>query len=63
LFLEEFAQVVVEHDESPATLLVPDTIQALLSARIDRLGESDKHLLQTWIGCSDATLPWPSHDD
>jgi predicted ATPase len=47
LFLEELAQAVVEHHESPATLRVPDTIQALLTARIDRLSESEKHLLQT----------------
>ncbi len=47
LFLEELAQAVVEHRESPATLLVPDTIQALLAARIDRLSETEKQLLQT----------------
>ncbi len=47
LFLEELAQAVVEHRESPATLLVPDTIQALLTARIDRLSEAEKQLLQT----------------
>ena len=47
LFLEELAQAVVEHQESPAALLVPDTIQALITARIDRLQEPDKQLLQT----------------
>ncbi|WP_089940713.1 AAA family ATPase [Candidatus Entotheonella palauensis] len=47
LFLEELAQAVVEHRESPATLLVPDSIQALLTARIDRLSEVEKQLLQT----------------
>ena len=47
LFLEELAQAVVEHRESPTTLLVPDTIQALLTARIDRLREPEKQLLQT----------------
>ena len=47
LFLEELAQAVVEHHESPAALLVPDTIQALITARIDRLQESEKQLLQT----------------
>ncbi len=46
-FLEELAQAVVEHRESPATLLVPDTIQALLTARIDRLSDAEKQLLQT----------------
>lgn len=58
LFLEELAQAVVEHHESPATLRVPDTIQALLTARIDRLSESEKHLLQTAavIG-KDVSLP------
>ncbi len=47
LFLEELAQAVVEHRESPVTMLVPDTIQALLTARIDRLSEPEKQLLQT----------------
>ncbi len=46
-FLEELAQAVVEHRESPTTLSVPDTIQALLTARIDRLSEAEKQLLQT----------------
>ncbi len=46
-FLEELAQAVVEHQASPATLSVPDTIQALLTARIDRLAEAEKQLLQT----------------
>lgn len=47
LFLEELAQAVAEHHESPATLTVPDTIQALLTARIDRLSDPEKQLLQT----------------
>ena len=37
LFLEELVQAVVEHYELPATLLVPDTIQALLSTPIRSL--------------------------
>ena len=31
---------------APQSIDVPDTIQGVLSARIDRLPEEDKHLLQ-----------------
>ncbi len=45
-FLEELGRAVVEHGgEEP--LAVPDTVQAVLAARIDRLEPDDKRLLQT----------------
>src|SRR5262249_49188290 len=47
-FLEELAQTVVEQQGGhPLALAVPDTVQAVLSARIDRLPHEEKHLLQT----------------
>ena len=42
-FLEELARSVLEHPD----ILVPDTIQGVLMARIDRLPEEHKRLLQT----------------
>ncbi len=46
-FLEELTRTVAASDESTAELAVPDTVQGVLSARIDRLPESSKRLLQT----------------
>jgi class 3 adenylate cyclase/tetratricopeptide (TPR) repeat protein len=46
-FLEELTRAVVEHDDRHPTLVVPDTIQAVLAARIDQLPPEEKHLLQT----------------
>jgi class 3 adenylate cyclase/tetratricopeptide (TPR) repeat protein len=43
LFLEELARSVLEHPD----VTVPDTIQGVLMARIDRLPEEHKRLLQT----------------
>jgi predicted ATPase len=43
-FLEEFARAVVEDASQPARAL-PDTVQAVLAARIDRLPPAAKHLL------------------
>ena len=43
LFLEELARSVMEHPD----VTVPDTIQGVLMARIDRLPEEHKRLLQT----------------
>jgi class 3 adenylate cyclase/tetratricopeptide (TPR) repeat protein len=43
LFLEELARSVLEHPD----VTVPDTIQGVLMARIDRLPEGHKRLLQT----------------
>ncbi len=45
-FLEELARAVVEHPDLGA-VAVPDTIQGVLMARIDRLSEAPKRLLQT----------------
>ena len=45
-FLEELARAVGEHDSDHATLRIPDTIQAVLAARIDRLPPVAKRLLQ-----------------
>jgi class 3 adenylate cyclase/DNA-binding winged helix-turn-helix (wHTH) protein len=46
-FLEELAWHVVEHGEQAAPLAVPETIEAVLAARIDRLPLTEKGLLQT----------------
>ena len=40
-------RAVIEHDDLQAEMTVPDTIQGVLSARIDRLPDTHKHLLQT----------------
>jgi class 3 adenylate cyclase/tetratricopeptide (TPR) repeat protein len=46
-FLEELTRAVIEHGDTAASIDVPDTIQGVLSARIDRLPEESKRLLQT----------------
>ena len=46
-FLEELARVVGDGAGSPAALTVPDTVHGVLMARIDRLPETPKRLLQT----------------
>ena len=47
-FLEELTRAVIEHgDLAAADRRVPDTIQGVLMARIDRLPEAHKRLLQT----------------
>ena len=45
-FLEELAYTVQEHGEGQPTLTVPDTIQAVLAARLDRLPTPERQLLQ-----------------
>jgi class 3 adenylate cyclase/DNA-binding winged helix-turn-helix (wHTH) protein/tetratricopeptide (TPR) repeat protein len=45
-FLEELALTVVEQGVGVSSATVPDTVQAVLTARIDRLPASAKHLLQ-----------------
>jgi predicted ATPase len=45
-FLEELTWAVVEEGHSPMGLTIPDTIQAVLAARIDRLPPAEKRLLQ-----------------
>jgi len=47
LFLEELAWTVREHGAHRRALEVPDTVQAVLAARIDRLPPEAKALLQT----------------
>ena len=47
LFLEELAQVVKEQGAGAEALRVPDTLQAVLAARIDRLPAGAKRLVQT----------------
>jgi predicted ATPase len=46
-FLEELTRVVLERADVLAEVAVPDTIQGVLMARIDRLPEESKRLLQT----------------
>jgi tetratricopeptide (TPR) repeat protein len=46
-FLEELTRAMVEQEELQADVAVPDTIQGVLMARIDRLSDSVKRLLQT----------------
>jgi class 3 adenylate cyclase/tetratricopeptide (TPR) repeat protein len=46
-FLEELAHAVGEHDPARPGLTVPDTVHGVLAARIDRLAEQTKRLLQT----------------
>ena len=46
-FLEELTWAMIEHADAGADLHVPDTVQGVLMARIDRLPEEPKVLLQT----------------
>jgi tetratricopeptide (TPR) repeat protein len=46
-FVEELTRAVMEHGEHPDRLELPDTVQAVLMARVDRLREEPKRLLQT----------------
>jgi tetratricopeptide (TPR) repeat protein len=46
-FLEELARAVVEHPELGSDVAVPETIQDVLVARLDRLPSEDRELLQT----------------
>jgi predicted ATPase len=46
-FLEELTRAVIEHGDLQKAVVVPDTIQGVLSARLDRLPEAHKRLLQT----------------
>jgi class 3 adenylate cyclase/tetratricopeptide (TPR) repeat protein len=46
-FLEELTRAVLGHAEFQTALTVPDTIQGVLMARMDRLPEVSKRLLQT----------------
>jgi class 3 adenylate cyclase/DNA-binding winged helix-turn-helix (wHTH) protein len=57
-FLEELARTVMEQGDGRLPLAVPDTIHAVLAARIDRLPLTEKRLLQAAaiIG-QDVTVP------
>src|SRR5215470_16881034 len=57
-FLEELARTVVEQGADASSPTVPDTVQAVLTARMDRLPATAKRLLQTAavIG-KEVTLP------
>ena len=46
-FLEELSRAVVEHPELGSDVPVPETIQDVLVARLDRLLPEDRELLQT----------------
>jgi hypothetical protein len=46
-FLEELTRAVMEQGARQAAVFVPDTIHGVLSARLDRLPEAHKRLLQT----------------
>jgi class 3 adenylate cyclase/DNA-binding CsgD family transcriptional regulator len=46
-FLEELSKAVAEHGELQAGSIVPDTVQGVLMARIDRLPELPRRVLQT----------------
>src|SRR5712691_12043835 len=46
-FLEELTHAVLEHADVATDITVPETIQGVLMARIDRLLEAPKRLLQT----------------
>jgi class 3 adenylate cyclase/tetratricopeptide (TPR) repeat protein len=47
LFLEETARMIAEAENGVAALArIPDTVQALIAARIDRLDPAEKRLLQ-----------------
>ena len=46
-FLEELAQTVLEHRPPRSTVVIPESIQAVIAARIDRLLPEEKRLLQT----------------
>jgi class 3 adenylate cyclase/tetratricopeptide (TPR) repeat protein/transcriptional regulator with XRE-family HTH domain len=46
-FLEELARVALEHGQGGADTVVPDTIQGVLMARLDRLEDTPRRVLQT----------------
>ena len=46
-FLEELTRAVTDRDDLQVDIAVPDTVQGLLMARIERLSEEQQRLLQT----------------
>jgi class 3 adenylate cyclase/tetratricopeptide (TPR) repeat protein len=71
LFLEEVMLDVAECGEETATARIPDTIQALIASRIDRLDPASKALLQHasvigrtfWVGAVEYLASAESLDD
>jgi tetratricopeptide (TPR) repeat protein len=47
LFLEEMTRAALEHGETPTRLIIPATIQDMFMARLDRLSDGPRRLLQT----------------
>ena len=45
-FLEELTRAVVAHGDRHSTLVIPDTVQAVLAARMDQVPPEEKRLLQ-----------------
>ena len=45
-FLEELTRAVTEHTDLRTAVTVPDTVQGVLTARLDRLPPSDRQLVQ-----------------
>src|SRR5215831_17724947 len=68
-FLEEFSRAVRDEGDLPSALVVPDTIQDVLLARIHRLADGPKQTLQTAaLFGREASLPllralWVGSDD
>ncbi len=56
-FLEELTRSVKEEGRPHPALTIPDTIQAVLAARIDRLPPAEKRLLQT-AAVIGKDVPW-----
>jgi DNA-binding winged helix-turn-helix (wHTH) protein/tetratricopeptide (TPR) repeat protein len=46
-FVEELTWAAVAHGDPACTLLIPETIEAVLAARLDQLPPEEKHLVQT----------------
>src|SRR6266508_1379138 len=46
-FLEELTRTALEQEDVGPSFTLPDTIQEVLMARIDRLPREEKHLLQS----------------
>jgi predicted ATPase len=66
-FLEELVRTVIEQGSQATLLTTPDTVQAVLAARIDRLPAQAKRLLQAaavvgrdiWLPLLQALVPLP----
>jgi DNA-binding winged helix-turn-helix (wHTH) protein/predicted ATPase len=56
-FLEELAQTVADHGDSFCTLALPETVQAVLTARLDRLPPEAKALAQV-AAVIGVEVPW-----